>query len=175
MRTKTKTPLFTKIIILIISLAVVAAAAYFSYVYIKQLNKEPVQEQGVNVVNYNPPTEEEKNAPTSNKKEENVTEAAKPTKDIPLTITASQISDGSYTIRAITNSIITTGNCTLTIKDTNGKTITTKESELYQLPSTTTCKGFSIPVSSLSLQKFVATITMVSGNKQGSASKEVTL
>lgn len=77
-------------------------------------------------------------------------------------------------IRTIVQTISSSGNCTISMKGPSGKSYTDKV-EAQPLPSSSTCKGFDIPISSLSTGDWTVTINYEDASVTGSATKEVSV
>lgn len=67
---------------------------------------------------------------------------------IELSITAANQSGGVLQIRSLLNAIVNSGVCTLSLTGPSDQVIT-KTAEVQALSSTSTCKGFDIPISEL--------------------------
>lgn len=70
--------------------------------------------------------------------------------DLAISITSIMESDNDLTITSLINQITSSGKCTLTILDkAESKALMQKTSDIYPLPSSSTCKGFTIPIEQL--------------------------
>lgn len=85
------------------------------------------------------------------------------------------VSDGNLTIRNTIDQLVTSGTCTLTLTNSQTGKIVTKTADIIANPSSSTCKGFSIPVSELSPGKWRIAIDMVSGNNHGTLEATVSI
>lgn len=91
---------------------------------------------------------------------------------IPVTITTASQSGSSLQIRVLIGAI-TTGTCTLTLTGP-GATYTATAS-VQSLPSSSTCKGFTVPTSQLSSGTWNVVVNFENDSLQGSASQKVTM
>jgi preprotein translocase subunit SecF len=95
-----------------------------------------------------------------------------PQSSLAVTISAVNQTDTLLQIRAITNTISDTGECTLTL--TKGSFTITKISGLQALPSTSTCKGgFDVAKSELTKGEWQISINITVGTLSGTAKKSV--
>ena len=79
------------------------------------------------------------------------------------------------TIRVTINQSISSGTCSLTLTRTTDKKQVLKSAEIVQNPSSTTCKGFDVPISELGSGTWSIVIEIVDGDKTGNISGEVTI
>lgn len=90
-------------------------------------------------------------------------------------INFASISEGNLIIRTTIKKLENSGECTLTlVSETSGKTIT-KTADIIANPSSSSCRGFSIPESQLIPGKWTITIKLKSGNDTGSLQKTINL
>lgn len=68
---------------------------------------------------------------------------------VSMAITKSESSNGTFIIRTSIQAVSSAGTCTLNMSGPNGKTYSAS-SKVQALPSTSTCQGFDVPLSSLS-------------------------
>lgn len=139
-------------------------------------------------VNYNPATEEEKQAGEELKKQIVESPADKPIGSDPLPPPAEQ-QDGSkpivgvnvvnamrngdsYRVQTFIQAVTNTGKCTLVVTDSSGK-VYRATSDVQALPSSSTCKGFTIPVSELSAGVWKINLQFENESVRGSAEKEM--
>lgn len=173
------------LIIGIIALGVIilAAAGYFYFTGSKE-QADTDNNRQTNSVDYGPPTKEQEDAgksATNNSSDPDNVGSDRPLPPAPqpngkgavsVTITspADQSSDPiqiRINIGAITNS----GTCTLTL--TKDGTRITKEVAVQALPSSSTCKGFDIPSSSLSPGQWMASVVFTSDTLTGTATQSI--
>lgn len=101
---------------------------------------------------------------------------SEPSEDTPakgsvgVTITAVNNYDGFLQVRSLIENVSGNGSCTLTLK--KGSKTVTKTSGIQALPSSSTCKGFNVPVSELSPGSWSITLNVTTDGKTGSATKE---
>jgi hypothetical protein len=136
-----------------------------------------------NTVDYNRPTQEQKNAGEEQKKStaEQNTDTKSTSQDTNLnnsgdlivSITSSNQTDNQLQIRSLIGAVSSNGTCTLILTKDSLKV--TKQSDIQAGPSSSTCKGFDVPTSELSRGIWQVTISVVIGNQNGSASKAVTI
>ncbi len=79
-------------------------------------------------------------------------------------INSKEVADGKFSLRLTINQLLGSGTCTLTM--TNQKTVT-KTAEIVQNPSSSSCKGFDVPVSELGPGQWSIKINIKSGDKTG--------
>lgn len=89
-----------------------------------------------------------------------------------IDITTTYVNGDKFEIRTSISRITTAGECTLTMQNEEGKTYTTTVG-IQALPSSSTCKGFSVPISSLSSGTWTITVDYVDGSEKSSSSKDV--
>lgn len=85
------------------------------------------------------------------------------------------VADGTLTIRNTIDQHTTSGTCTLTLTNSQTGKVVTKTADIIANPSSSTCKGFSIPVSELSPGKWRIAIDMVSGSSRGTLEATVNI
>ena len=136
-----------------------------------------LQEKSTNVVNYEKPTTQQSQIGTSTK--EKIAEEAKqqpdqpPAANIPISITSVQPGETIY-VRTLINYVSSTATCNLSMVGPNGK-IYTATTETQAMASTSTCKGFNVPMSSLVAGKWTITVIVTDGQQKGSTTTEQTL
>lgn len=94
-------------------------------------------------------------------------------KTVEVLITAANQNSGVLQVRALISTVVNTGNCTLTLTK-SGQTVT-KTADTQALSSTSTCKGFDIPVSELSSGSWQLNLIYENDSLKGTASKIVTV
>jgi hypothetical protein len=172
-----------RIIAIVVAIICIAAISLAVYWYLSHRNG---QQTGTNKVNLNPPTQEEKQAGTSAKqqaverdqaiKNNDSTSTTNPSSSsLSVDITASNKTSSLIQIRVQINSIVNSGTCDITL--TNGASSVHHSAAISPLASTSTCKGFDIPLSELSPGKWNYTITVkdTSTNQTGAASGTVSI
>lgn len=141
-----------------------------------------------NTTNYDPPTKEQTTATGSTKQSSNPTESSgsdsspSPTPStttdqkpsVNMAITAASQANGVLSIRTLIETISDNGTCTLSMTGPNNKTYSSTVGSQAN-PSTTTCKGFDIPVSSLAPGIWHILITYGDSSVQSTASRDITV
>ena len=102
-------------------------------------------------------------------------EGDNPNTDKSLTgiINYKSVVDGNLTLRVTIDQSLTSGTCSLKLTST-GKTVT-RSAPVITNPSSSTCEGFSVPVSELSSGQWTIEITVTSGNRTGTFKDKVTI
>lgn len=147
------------VIILATLILLIGASAYY---YISQSTQESLS-SSQDSTNLNPATDEEKQA-GDQKKRENLSQAdissnsAKNNVDsstsstpavLSMRITASSQNDNVYQIRTLIEGVVGNGTCKATL--TRGGQVVTKTAPTQALAQSSTCQGFDIPTSELSV------------------------
>jgi hypothetical protein len=188
-RTKSK-----KITILIYTAAVAAVLAVGSVAYVYAFNGNLfgwTKHKDTPAINLDKPTNEQKQAGSDIKKANADKEDAKGSTgntdtpaapaapssgskgNVEVTITANAQNDGLFQLRTLISAVVNTGTCTVTF--TKGQQTVTKQAGVQSLPSTSTCKGFDVPVSELSPGQWDVTVTYENDTLSGKATKTVTI
>ncbi len=120
-----------------------------------------------------PTTSENSTDPTTNsvKNQDNTKDSSPVTTNL-LSVTSIVSQDGNVTVRTLISKVTTQGACALNITNsTNGKTYR-GEVGVRALASSSTCQGFTLPISELSGGSWVITIEyIVDGVSQGKVSQ----
>lgn len=95
-------------------------------------------------------------------------------KSIHAEITAANQDESFLYIRTLIQTITSSGTCTLVMTGPQGKTYTT-ETAVQSLPSSSTCRGFNIPLANLSQGTWTIKVDFNNDELAASASKEVTI
>lgn len=125
---------------------------------------------------YRPPTTQQLSGGASIKEDSMVAANDEPTQT-PLypVITSTNVANEKLLIRTLLNTVTSTGGCTLFMKSESGKTYT-QRADIQALSSNSTCKGFDIPLDSLSRsESWHVTLTVTSGSSKGIAEQDVAL
>lgn len=153
---------FPKKIIITVSVVLLIIIIALTYVYAFNGNlfgwkKFQNTVRGNSTVDYGPATTEQKQAGSETKSGSNSDKPPAPTtipdstkKNVQVTITAANQNDSILQIRVLISAVEDTGTCTLTLTST-GQTTVTKTSGVQASASTSTCQGFDIPTSELSV------------------------
>lgn len=95
-------------------------------------------------------------------------------KSVGMEITATNQTSTSLQVRTFIQTITNNGTCNLTAKNSQG-TAYTATAGVQAQSSTTTCKGFDIPLSELNTGTWTVTIDFSNDNLIASTSKEITI
>lgn len=95
-------------------------------------------------------------------------------KSVGMEITAANQTDTALQVRTFIQTVTNTGTCSLSMKNSQGATYTAT-ADVQALSSTTTCKGFDIPLSQLSPGPWTIIIDFSNDSLTASTSKEVTV
>lgn len=170
-----------KIVIIASTLALLLlVGGVFAYKYFTR--KSVVIENGIN---YSAPSDEEKSTGDAIKQQgasgsDPVPEPTPPasTTDshstVGVDITALNQSSGTLYVRTLIQTVTSSGTCSLSMVSANGKTYTASSS-VQAGPSSSTCQGFNIPVSSLENGNWSVTISFQNDTLKGSATKDITI
>lgn len=113
-----------------------------------------------------------KNNPTP---QENQSSTPSPS-SVNIGITSVNTMSDKVTIRTLIEKITSEGSCNLTMKNTSSGVVYEETVGVQALPSSSTCKGFTVPFSKLSSGTWSITIDYtVNGSVKGSAKGEVTV
>lgn len=89
------------------------------------------------------------------------------------TITAARVSGEQFIIRVNLDQYLSSGACSLTM--TNGKKTYSATANILSSVSTSTCEGFDVPMDKISSGTWSISIDLVSDEKVGNISQEVSL
>jgi hypothetical protein len=133
-------------------------------------------------INYDKPTNDQKKAgeqtaDTSKQNAENSSQGAASSvgnskKSVNVLISALAQNGSMLQIRTLISTITNTGICTLTLTKVGSSTVT-KTAETQTLPSSTTCKGFDVPVSELSNGQWNVSVAFENDSLTGTATQTV--
>ncbi len=178
-----------KILIIIVTIVVVALAATAAAYHYKL---GPFVSHKNNSINLAPPTSNQKAAGNNIKQSTlNQTHSGKEStssdpspapqpvvgsdkKSVGMDITATNQTDTTLQIRTLIQTVTNSGTCSLSMKSTQGATYTASVGVQAQ-SSTTTCKGFDIPLTYLTSDTWTISITFSSNSLIASTSGEVTI
>ncbi len=88
-------------------------------------------------------------------------------------INYSQVINNTLSIRVTIDQHLSSGNCTLRLS--KGSTTVTQQAEIVTNPSSSTCKGFDIPVSQLEKGEWNIDVNVTADNKSGTITGTVSL
>ena len=190
---------FPKKLIIASSVVILLVAGALTYVYSLngslfgwKVSKNTTSDN--NKINYGPATSEQQKSGTQTKSDSvnNNSDPAKPTtnssdtppaptpvpdsskKSVLVAITAANQSGANFQIRTQINTVSDTGTCMLTLTKTGQPTVT-KTAGVQAYASISTCKGFDVAVSELSLGTWQASISYDSSDLTGHISTSITI
>ena len=173
---------------LIIAAALIALLAVAALTYVYAFNgsilgwsnhKTSSNDKPSTNTNLDKPTDEQIKAGNDIKNENTDTSPAplpQPGSDkqsVEVIITTPNQNAGTLQVHTQISTVVNTGQCTLTLSRTGQKV--TKTADVQALASTSTCKGFDIPVSELSTGSWQATLIYENDSLTGTASKLITI
>ena len=170
-----------KKIIIIGGVVLVLVAIPLTYIYAFngnlfgwQASKTVINNHSQDTIDYNPATPEQQKAGDQTKSGSNDTlitpsaSTGSDKKDVQVTITAADQNGSTLQIRTLVNAVENTGTCTLTITSTGRPTVT-ETANIQSLANTSTCQGFDIPISELSVGTWNILVGFSSDTLTGSA------
>ena len=98
----------------------------------------------------------------------------KPTVGVSITTTTVDKDSNTLYIRSLIQTISSNGRCTLSMHNTSGQTYSNSV-ELQAGPSTSSCKGFNVPLPQLSPGKWTINIHYEDNNVTGDTEGEITI
>jgi len=126
----------------------------------------------VGEINYDEPTKDQRSPATDPMPDEDTPQVASTEKPIPVVITYA--GGTPLQVRVISDELLANGSCVLSLQQ-NGVSKYEQTVEVFPTARTTTCKGFSVDTASLPKGNYSATVRIISGDRAGQASTEVTL
>lgn len=163
-----------KVLYLVIFLSLLSLSTAL-YVYLIKSRESNTQEQiaPVNTINYSEPTNQDK-AESSRNKNEITQNMDKPidvnqSSDLPISVT---ITRANRTIIGVYIEKLPEGTCELSITQKGIEKISMRAKVIAQADYST-CEGFSVESSKLDETPFNVNISVISGNRKGSANQEV--
>ncbi len=172
---------------LIITSSIVGVVLIFggvgAAIYMNNSNGEqPAAESTTDTIDNNPPTDEQLEAAEEIKKEaaeknESIDESPiqdEESGEVGVIITAAEQSSGQLMVRSLIQTVSNDGTCTLTLRKTDGTTVT-KTAGVQASASSSTCKGFDVPLSELSPGEWRITVSYKSDTLEGAAGHTVTI
>jgi hypothetical protein len=140
-------------------------------------NKGP--QGGINSVDYSPPTTEQKRA--GDQVDDPTKAGSDPLPDptpqdngkgrVDVTITSLNTDRSDFHVSFLISAVDNTGKCALTL--TKGSVSILKEADVQALPHSSTCKGFSIPPSELSVGQWELSLVYENDSLVGTINKTV--
>lgn len=95
-------------------------------------------------------------------------------KTVNMEITAINQTNTALQIRTLIQTITSEGTCSLSMNGPSGKTYTSTAT-IQALPSSSTCKGFDVPLTELSQGVWMITVSFTNDNLATSATREITI
>lgn len=163
--------LATGIFLAILVIVAISTSLALNFSQGKTVKQQSVDSNPGNVVNINnnPPTTDQKAAGDAQKPSDKVTN-----NDLGISITSIDTTSDPINIRSIISGTTSNdGVCKLTL--TKGLSVVTKTSDTYALPSTSTCKGFSISKSELSIGTWKVELSVTINDKESAMTDSFTL
>lgn len=166
-QTKSRKSLIISLIILFSFILLIAA--YFVYI---QSQNQNISNSNESKVNLTPPTSEQKTAGDEIKDNSiNNQGSTSPESVVNISITAANQNSSLLQIRTLIEAVISTGKCTLTL--TKNSNVITKVVAVQALSSSSTCAGFDIPTSELSVGTWQSTVDFKNDTLKGTASRSI--
>jgi hypothetical protein len=178
-----------KTLITLATVALVLLISAASYAYYKYSHVTPKTTPGSSSkVNYGPATSDQQKAGQNTKNltaTDGVTGKPKPpgsqdsqppatTGDtVPVIITAANQNGSTLSVRSLIEIVTSEGSCTLIL--TRGSDDIKNTSGIQALATSSTCKGFDIPTTTLSPGVWHIELDVMTNGKSGSASKDITI
>ena len=165
--------------IIIVRVVCLSAISYGAYWYFYQQNKDDkpaltLPDRQVGETNYSHPTKDEQN-PTSDNDDNNqkkLTPQQNAPATLPIPVSITRVDRSPLQVGVIINELLSSGTCTLKLSKP-GLSDITQTVEIFNGPSYTTCRGFSI--NNVPGGTWKLTIIINSENRSGSTSQEITI
>jgi cytoskeletal protein RodZ len=169
-----------------ISILVILGLGALAYVYLYSGNLFGWSNnaQPTSSINYEPPTQEQKDEgnaakdsfndkyyPTTDDQKDTSNNGTAPSKDVSIIISSTAQTSDAIQIRTIIQSV-NSGTCKLTMTKEGRPTIT-REAETQNLGSYSTCKGFDIALSELQAGSWNVVVDYKNDNQAGSANQKI--
>lgn len=175
-----------KAVLLIVGILLLVAIAAGSFFYMRHFQvglftpkKQTTssEQREPNMINYGPVTDQEKSAGNTIKEQTSSTPPQAPSPSqgkttVPLEITSASQNGSVVYVRSVIHTTTSQGSCSLTMKGPNDK-VYTATATVQPLSSTSTCAGFNIQTSALSLGQWNITINFDNDNTAGSGQSTV--
>lgn len=168
-------------ILLLLVIAIIYIYQFHGNVFGWKASQDTSNDNSTNIIDYGPATDEQIQAGNDMKSGSSSDTPSSPTpitgsdkKNVQLTITAASQNNPFLQIRVLIGAVESTGTCTLTLVNTDNPTIT-KTASTQALASTSTCKGFDVPISELSIGKWNITINYSSDALIGSVTQDIVI
>lgn len=176
----------TKKILLTVALLLLVIIITAGTYYLLHRNANPqASHSGVNVIDSNPATSTQRStgntiksnaaSGTSSDSPPNpVTQANSSQRTVQLSVTSKNQTPSVYQIRSLISAVTDTGTCTLTLTKTSETTVT-MTAGIQAQATTSTCKGFDVPLSQLSTGTWQLTLTFGNTTLFGSTTSTITV
>lgn len=173
----------SKILLIATALLVLFVASAYGYSVLSN------DESKIDSVNYSPPSEDEKKQGQDIKEQVTDSDNDKPTQgsdplpapqdpgdgskpSVGVNVVSIIRNDDDYRVQSLLQTVTNTGQCILTITDSSGKAYRAT-ADVQALPSSSTCKGFTIPASELSPGVWSVSLNFENESVQGSVQKDM--
>lgn len=180
--------MFKKPLIIVAAIMALLAVSALTYVYVfngstLDWDSHKTSSDDTPLTNLDKPTDEQIEAGEEIKREsvekneainENSSDQSGEIGTVSVIITAAEQSSGQLVIRSLIQTVSNEGTCTLTLQKTDGTTVT-KTAGVQASASSSTCKGFDVPVSELSPGEWRITVNYKSESLEGAAGHTVTI
>ena len=176
-----KTP-HIKILVALASVAIVIVTGIFAYIHLssnEQRSPEPPKAQTLDTPDSSTATNPDNpaNTPSEAKKKDDPVqyEGSDPNNSASLTgvINYKAVNEDGLTLRVTIDQALGNGTCTL--KLTSAGRVVTRTANVAQNPSSSTCEGFSIPVSELGNGQWEIEVTVTSDDRTGILKDSITI
>ena len=166
-------------IVIIVTVICLSVISYGAYWYFYQQNKDDkpaltLPDRQVGETDYSHPTKDEQN-PTSDNDDNNqkkLTPQQNAPATLPIPVSITRVDRSPLQVGVIINELLSSGTCTLKLSKP-GLSDITQTVEIFNGPSYTTCRGFSID--NVPGGTWKLTIIINSENRSGSTSQEITI
>jgi hypothetical protein len=177
---------FPNKIIVAVSVILVLIISTLTYVYVFKgslfgWSAYKVKTSDKNSIDNSPATSEQQDAGTRAKSGSKSDTPPEPTtipgsdkKSVQMIITAANQNGSILQIRALISAVVNTGTCTLTLTKASQPTIT-QTANTQALSSTSTCQGFDVQTSELSVGTWHILVEYVSDTLIGSTTKDIVI
>jgi len=169
---KNKNPkrrIYLGIIISVIALLLIAGVVY-AYTTSQPSSQDNKTGESSNGINYDEPTKEQIDAGNDAKKD--AVDGSDSSNKGDISISSANINDGILQIRTVIASTDSSGKCNLTLSSP-GMTDYTSEADTQSMGSYSVCKGFDIPISSLSPANWTIKIIYTNNGVSSTATQQV--
>lgn len=163
---------------IIAAILIVLAALAGAYIYYQAPlgTKRPedtakIKDRPVGEIDYSSPTKSDEKPITEVQDPATIT---KPTTGPDIPVSISYMGGSPLQIRVVIPELLTSGECKLHIVSSSGK-VYDEKSDLFPTSNTTTCKGFNVATTEIGQGSYTTSVTVTSGERTGTVSKDGTL